>query len=115
MKIEAFIEAVEAAASKYALRIIILARTANAVKMRLEISENIFVQFYYNQLSDVHNYVLVGWNHRLYGRGSIGKRWHRHSFDAPDAHDIGEEGTREVSPLEFLDEVFEILSKEGLI
>ncbi|MFZ3058938.1 MAG: hypothetical protein WA102_04280 [Candidatus Methanoperedens sp.] len=59
MKLAEFIEALEKAASKYSSRLRILAKTENAVKARIEISENIYVQFYFHQESGTTNYVLV--------------------------------------------------------
>jgi len=85
------------------------------IKMRLEISPTIFVQFYHHQKSNTSNYVLVGWDRRLYGRDSIGGKWHRHPFHNPTEHDTSREGARTITPSEFLEEVFEILQEEGLI
>jgi len=51
----------------------------------------------------------------LYGRDSVGGTWHRHSFEDPDAHDCSPEGATPVGPEQFLNEVFEILIREGLI
>ena len=48
MKLAEFIDALEKAASKYISRLRILAKTENAVKARIEISENIYVQFYFH-------------------------------------------------------------------
>ncbi len=115
MKLAEFIEALEKAASKYISRLRILAKTENAVKARIEISENIYVQFYFNQESGTANYVLVGWENRLYGRDCVGGDWHRHPFENPQAHDTTADGANEVTPEVFLDEVFEILLKEKLM
>ena len=57
----------------------------------------------------------MGWENRLYGRDCVGGDWHRHSFENPQAHDTIDDGANEVTPEEFLDEVFEILLKEKLI
>ena len=46
-----FIEALEKAASKYLLKPRILTKTDNALKARIEISDNIYVQFYFHQIS----------------------------------------------------------------
>lgn len=115
MMLAEFIEALEKAASKYISRLRILAKTENAVKARIEISENIYVQFYFNQESGTTNYVLVGWENRLYGRDCVGGDWHRHPFENPQAHDTMADGATEVTPEGFLDEVFEILLKEKLM
>ncbi len=115
MKLAKFIEALEKAASKYMSRLRILAKTENAVKARIEISENIYVQFYFHQVSGTTNYVLVGWENRLYGRDCIGGDWHKHLFDNLEAHDRTGDGANYVTPEEFLDEAFGILLKEKLI
>jgi hypothetical protein len=115
MKLAEFIKALEKAASKYSSRLRILAKTENAVKARIEISENIYVQFYFHQVSGTTNYVLVGWENRLYGRDCVDGNWHRHPFDNPEAHDTTGDGAKDATPEEFLDEVFEILLKEKLI
>ena len=115
MTLEEFIAALETAAKKYALDVQILAETQNSVKARLTINESISVQCYYNQKSATTNYVMIGWSRRLYGRDSVGGTWHRHPFDDPDLHDDSAMGSLPVEPEQFLDEVFEILIREGLI
>lgn len=115
MKLVDFIEALEEAASKYMVPFRILVRTDNAVKARVEISENIFVQFYFHQITGTINYVLVGWERRLYGRDCVGGKWHRHPFENQDAHETAGEAGKAVTPEEFLDDVFEILLREGLV
>lgn len=110
-----FVELVQSAADEYSLIVEIIAQTEKAVKIRLKISEHFFVQFYNHSQSKTSNYVLIGWNRRLYGRDSVGGIWHRHPYDNPYHHDFSEEGCREITPSEFLEEVFEILSLEGLI
>ncbi len=115
MNLVEFIAALEKAASKYIYKLRILAKTDNAVKARIEISANIYVQFYFHQISGTTNYVLVGWDNRLFGRDCIGGSWHRHPFENPEIHDVAGDGAKNVTPEEFLDEVFEILLKEKLI
>ena len=87
----------------------------NAVKIRVPITENIYIQLYYNQESKTKNYVLVEWNRRLFGRDSVGGKWHKHPFENPDEHDFSRNGRREVSVSEFFNEVFNLLRKSGLI
>jgi hypothetical protein len=65
--------------------------------------------------SGTTNYVLVGWENRLYGRDCVGEDWHKHPFDDPEAHDRSGDGANLVTPEDFLDEAFEILLKEKLI
>ncbi|MCK4652092.1 MAG: hypothetical protein KAT13_03275 [Methanosarcinales archaeon] len=115
MNLNEFIEYVESASAEYSLKVGILARTKNAIKIRLKISPIIFVQFYHHQKLNTSNYVLVGWNRLLYGRDSVGGEWHRHPFHNPLEHDTSCEGMRAVTPSEFLEEVFELLQEEKLI
>lgn len=93
----------------------IVAKTKNAIKLKLAISDSITVQCYYNQTSKTTNFVLIGWSRRLYGRDSVGGTWHRHSFENPDAHDTSGDGSHGVTPEQFFEEVFEILIREELI
>lgn len=115
MNLSDFVEALEKAASKYLTRARILAKTDNAIKARIEISENIYIQFYFHQISGTTNYVLIGWDNRLLGRDCVGGNWHRHPFENPQAHETTGDGGEEVTPEEFLDEAFEILLREKLI
>ncbi|MEA1998767.1 MAG: hypothetical protein U9N61_05520 [Euryarchaeota archaeon] len=115
MNLNEFIKYIESASIEYSLKADILARTENAVKIRLEISPTIFVQFYHHQKSNTSNYVLVGWNRRLYGRDSVGGEWHRHPYHNPLEHDISREGAKAVTPPEFLKEVLDILQEEELL
>lgn len=115
MSLDCFVADADAAAKMYALKIDIVAKTKNAIKIKLAISESIAVQCYYNQISKTTNFVLIGGSRRLYGRDSVGGAWHRHPFDNPDAHDTSWEGSHMVTPEQFLQEVFEILIREELI
>ena len=115
MTIDEFIKEVESIANYYSLKVEILAKTNNAVKIKVPITENIYIQLYYNQKSGTKNYVLVGWNRRLFGRDCIGGKWHKHPFEDPEKHDFSKNGRREVSISEFFHEVFNLLRKSGLI
>ncbi len=44
-----------------------------------------------------------------------GGKWHRHPFENQDAHETSGEAGKAVTPEEFLDDVFEILLREGLV
>lgn len=115
MSIDDFIKEVESATSYYLLKVEILAKTKNAVKIKVPITENIYIQLYYNQKSGTKNYVLIGWNRRLFGRDCVGGEWHKHPFENPNEHDFSKNGKREVSILEFFHEVFNLLKENGLI
>ncbi len=64
---------------------------------------------------DLYNYVLVLSRQRLYGRDCEGGAWHRHPHHDPDIHDVSTEGSRPVSPEEFLVEVEQVLAVEGIL
>ena len=115
MTIKDFIKEVETVAKLYSLRAEILARTKNAVKVKVPITENIYIQFYYNQETGTKNYVLIGWNRRLFGRDCISSVWHKHPFENPEDHDFSEDGKREISISDFFEEVFKLLKENNLI
>lgn len=54
MNLRDFIEVLEKAASKYFLKPQILAKTDNAVNAGIEISDNIYVQFYFHQIFETN-------------------------------------------------------------
>jgi len=115
MIIEEFIKEVENVAKLYSLKVEILAKTKNAVKIKVSVTENIYIQLYYNQETGTRNYVLIGWNRRLFGRDCVGGVWHKHPFENPENHDFSEDGKREVSISDFFEEVFNLLKENGLI
>ncbi len=90
MNLADFVDALEIATSKYLCKLRILAKTENTIKARIQISDRIYVQFYFHQVSGTTNYVLVGWDNRLFGRDCIGGSWHRHPFENPQAHDTSD-------------------------
>jgi hypothetical protein len=95
--------------------IVTLDRTANTVKLRLEITAECFVQVYANVRKGLTSYTLVLRQSRLYGRNNDGTGWHRHPHTAPDDHDFSDEGSRPVTLTEFLEEVQRILTLEGIL
>jgi hypothetical protein len=90
-------------------------KTTNTVKLRLHIAPDCFVQVYTNTHKGLSAYVLVLNRSRAYGRDCDGGTWHRHPYDHPDDHDCSPEGAKAVTLDEFLAEVQDILSKEGLL
>ncbi|WP_202318834.1 hypothetical protein [Archaeoglobus neptunius] len=75
MNLDEFIEDVKKVAGLYSLKVEVLARTKNAVKVRIPVTENTYIQLYYNRESGTKNYVLIGWNRRLFGRDCVGGEW----------------------------------------
>ena len=95
--------------------VILVDETDNAVKYRLEIDEQTFIQIYQNVKTGTINYLLIRGLSRIFGRDCCGGRWHKHPFENPMGHDFSTEGSKPVSLYEFLKEVEEILIKENLL
>jgi hypothetical protein len=85
-----------------------------ALKMRLILEPEFFIQMYVNVVTGTRNFVLILGRQRLYARDCVGGAWHRHSYDDPDAHDFSAEGVRPVTVMEFLAEVQEFIEGAGL-
>jgi hypothetical protein len=93
----------------------ILDKTAHAIKMRLMIDPECFVQIYANVQKGLISYALILSRLRIYGRDSDGGVWHRHPYPNSEDHDFSPEGSREVSLQEFLAEVQQILQGEEIL
>lgn len=104
----------EAHSRAYVVRLDVLDMTTNALKARLYLSPDLFVQVYRNDRFDTTNLVLIHGGQRLYGRDQLSGVWHRHMASAPALHDASAEGRRAVGLGEFLDEVETILAASGL-
>jgi hypothetical protein len=89
--------------------------TYYSVKYRLHITQELFVQLYFNERSGTVGMVLVHHRQRIYGRDCEANRWHRHPANDPSLHDTSPEGARSVSVKEFLAEVQDILVNANLI
>ncbi|CUS04786.2 conserved protein of unknown function [Candidatus Promineifilum breve] len=90
-------------------------KTDHAIKLRLHINPECFVQIYANVQKELYSYTLVLNRSRLYGRDCDGKSWHRHPYDDPESHDKSLEGRKAVTLEQFLAEVQQILQAEGLL
>ncbi len=90
-------------------------KTANTIKIRLDITEECFTQVYRNIQKDLISYVTVVGRNRIFGRDCYNGVWHRHPEENPDSHDFSTEGSRKVNLDEFLFEVQEILLKMGIL
>lgn len=98
----------------YFTQLVLLDQSRSVVKARLYVSPSLFVQVYRNDRFDTTNLVLVHNDRRIFGRDQLDGGWHRHPVDDPGRHDFSEEGLRNTSLSEFLDEVEAILSDLGL-
>lgn len=99
----------------FIMRTTTLDKTANTIKMRLEISPTWFVQIYWNVKKKIINFALVGGTGRAYGRDCDGGGWHRHPFDKPEGHDFSDEGSLESDIDGFLEEVQDFLLRHGIL
>ncbi len=90
-------------------------RTDYAVKLRLHIDVDCFIQVYHNVQNGLISYTLIMNRTRIYGRDCDGGVWHRHPRHAPDSHDFSTEGSRVVTLPHFLAEAQQILQDEGLL
>jgi hypothetical protein len=90
-------------------------KTDHAIKLRLHIESECFVQVYANLQKGVYSYTLVLNRSRIYGRDCEGGTWHRHPHSSPDSHDHTPEGREAVTLAQFLAEVQQILQTEGLL
>jgi len=106
---------VDAGGFAFISKVLTVDKTANTLKVRLEINPVCFVQVYHNVSKNLVNFVLVLGQARLYGRDCDGGTWHRHPYHNPDSHDFSAEGMKEVDLVEFLVEVEDILWREGLL
>lgn len=90
-------------------------KTDQAIKLRLQVDAECFVQVYANVRKNLFSYTLVLNRSRIYGRDSEGETWHRHPYGDPDSHDRTPEGQLKVDLAQFLVEVQQILQAEGLL
>ncbi len=90
-------------------------KTDYAVKLRLHVDTECFIQVYANIEKGIYSYALVLNRSRIYGRDNEGGRWHRHPHDDPNSHDFSSKGQAEVTLSQFLVEAQEILEVEGLL
>ncbi|GAB6274999.1 MAG: hypothetical protein STSR0004_18640 [Peptococcaceae bacterium] len=87
----------------------------NAIKVRLTIRENLYIDLYFNQRYGTINYTLILENERIYGRDCYEGKWHLHPYDEPSKHDLSENGKKNLSIENFVNEAEEILTKLNLL
>jgi len=107
--------AVAARAFTFVRTIQTLDKNPAALKVRLLLGPEFFVQIYINVDTDVQNLVLVLGRQRLYARDCVGGAWHRHPHDNPDAHDFSPTGANPVTVADFLGEVQELVEQMDLL
>jgi hypothetical protein len=113
----AFAHAVQQEAVQWAFIqwVVIIDSTDYAVKLRLHVDAECFVQVYANVQKGLFSFTLVLNRARIYGRDCEGGVWHRHPRHAPDTHDFSAEGSQAVTLAHFLAEVQQILQVEGML
>ncbi len=83
-----------------------------AVKVRLVLNAEVFIQVYVNVATGTRNYALiVGTERRFACDCQRCRNWHRHPFPKPAEH----EPARPVELEQFLAEVQELIEREGLL
>ena len=90
-------------------------KTDYAIKLRLTIDTECFVQVYANVEKSILSFALVLNRARIYGRDNEGGEWHRHPYGDPEGHDHSPEGRKAVALATFLEEAQAILEVEGLL
>ncbi|MEW5801894.1 MAG: hypothetical protein AB1847_07275 [bacterium] len=110
------IEAIEATKKfPFLKRVEVVDKHPCAIKLKLYIEENFYVQAYCNTATKTTNFVAIVGNQRIFGRDCIRESWHLHPFHDPDTHDFSSEGRRKISLTDFLEELQEIIEKEELL
>ncbi len=117
MTIDALAAQVETSAGRFRFvqAIIQLDQTRFAVKYRLVIKPDLWVQAYHNIQNDTVGLALIYQGRRLYGRDCEAGRWHRHPADDPERHDFSTEGAQPTTVEDFLLEVGRVLVDLNLI
>jgi len=90
-------------------------KTNEAIKLRLHIDTDCFVQVYVNTRKQIISYAVVFNRTRILGRDCDGGSWHRHPAATPDQHDFSPEGQRAVSLDEFLKEAQQVLQDQEIL
>jgi hypothetical protein len=70
------------------------ARTVIAVKLRVALGENHFVDVFFNSRNGRMDLAVVEGGERVFGYDNLGG-WHRHPLNAPEQHELCEEPSLE--------------------
>lgn len=93
----------------------VIERGRQALKARVYISGDLFLQVYRNDRFGTTNFALILGDRRIYGRDEREGSWHKHPVEDPDAHDESDEGRREITLREFWEEVLAVIDSLGLL
>ncbi len=96
MRIEELEQEAEAALKKFPFlkRMEVVDMHRGAIKLRLHVEENFYIQAYYNMITGTTNFVAIIGNQRIFGRDCDRDGWHRHPFHDPDSHNCSSEGRK---------------------
>jgi hypothetical protein len=87
----------------------------DAVKARLDIRENLFVQVFFSETTGRTSFALVLGTQRIFGRDCEQGQWHEHPYAGPPVHQPVPEGMSPRPLLQFLVDVERILIDNDLI
>jgi hypothetical protein len=90
-------------------------KTDHAVKIRLFVDPECFVQVYHNVQKGVLSFALVLNRSRIFGHDNQGGNWHRHPYGDPESHDQSPQGQTKINLSQFLEEVQNIIKIEGIL
>lgn len=94
------------------LHLVEVDRTNYAIKLRLTIDREIFIQIYANETSDKLNLALIMQNKRIYGFDREGGFYHLHPFLNTHQH-IPASSPKRITV--FVKESLELLTESGLL
>ncbi|MFQ5456595.1 MAG: hypothetical protein ACE5EA_10425 [Nitrospirota bacterium] len=69
-------------------------------KLRAEITDNIFIDIFYNKETAKKSFSLIKDNKRIYGADNT-KEWHIHPFNNPESH----QSSNEIGFVEFIEKI----------
>ena len=100
---------------QFLITYVIEEKTKSILKAKIFFSQDLYIQVYANTRRPKLSYALILNNHRIYGKDFLMGKWHRHSFESPQIHDISTEGSKEAAFERFFLEVIQYLQDNDLI
>lgn len=112
-KIEELILQLQAIAKDFRItELKIIEKTKSILKVRLFVSEDIFIQIYVNLKRPKISYALIINDSRIFGKDYLFEEWHLHPFESPGKHDVSEKAKQPVAIEDFVEEALFILSEK---
>jgi hypothetical protein len=112
VNLDAVLAEAHAVARAKSLHLVEVDRTAYAVKLRLSIDREIFIQIYAYETSDKLNLALIMRGNRIYGFDREGGSYHLHPFSDTRQH-IPAHSAKSITG--FVKESFDLLAQHGLL